>query len=57
MHMAEKAGKPKLKQLSRGQRTHVRRMKEEARRSGIAYKPPFGFTRAAVTPKKDEAPA
>lgn len=55
--MAEKAGKPKLKQLSRGQRTHVRRMKEEARRSGIAYKPPFGFTRAAVTPKKDEAPA
>ena len=53
--MAAKQGKPKPRQLSRGQRKHVRRMKEDARRSGIAYKPPFGFTRPVGTSKKDEA--
>ena len=54
--MATKTGKTKAKKLSRGQRTHVRRVKEEARRSGAAYRPPFGVTRAAATPRKDEAP-
>ena len=54
--MATKASKTKPKQLSRGQRTHVRRMKEEARRSGTTYRPPFGLTRPGVAAKKD-APA
>jgi len=52
--MAARPGKPKAKNLSRGQRTHVRRVKEEARRSGIAYRHPFGSTRAAATPKQDK---
>jgi hypothetical protein len=51
--VATKTGTTKSKKLSRGQRTHVRRVKEEARRSGIAYRPPFGFARPAGTSKKD----
>ena len=55
--MAAKKGKPKYKQLSRGQRTHVRRVKEEARRAGTLYRPPFGLVRSSATPKKEAAPA
>jgi hypothetical protein len=55
--MKAKAGKPKFKNLSRGQRTHVRRVKEEARRSGSVYKPPFVRTRPGRAATKDEAPA
>lgn len=33
--MVTKTGKTKRKQLSRGQRKHVRRMKQEARRASI----------------------
>lgn len=43
----------KRKLLSRGQRTHVRRLKQEARRAGTAYRPPFGASRATALPKKD----
>lgn len=43
----------KGKLLSKGQRTHVRRLKQEARRAGTAYRSPFGATRASVLPKKD----
>jgi hypothetical protein len=53
--MAAKPMKPKFKKLSRGQRTHVRRVKEEARRSGSVYRPPFAITRASATAKKDES--
>lgn len=54
--MAPRAGKPKTRKLSRGQRTHVRRAKEEARRSGMAYRPPFGVARPAGTIKKEAPP-
>ncbi|HEY5984563.1 MAG TPA: hypothetical protein VIU38_13950 [Anaerolineales bacterium] len=54
--MSPTAGKPKSRKLSRGQRTHVRRAKEEARRSGIAYRPPFGVARPPGTIKKEAPP-
>jgi hypothetical protein len=38
--MADKTSKTKRKRLPKGQRTHVRRLKEEARKSGIAYRRP-----------------
>ena len=55
--MAAKTGKLKFKQLSRGQRTHVRRAKAEARRTGVLYRPPFGQVRASAVPKKEVTPS
>ncbi len=55
--MAAKPGKPKARKLSRGQRTHVRRVKEEARRNGSTYRAPFAFTRPSATSKKEEPTA
>ena len=37
--MAKEISKTKIKRLSKGQRTHVRRMKQEARAAGTVYKP------------------
>ncbi len=37
--MSEKTNKTKIKRLSKGQRTHIRRMKQEAREAGTVYKP------------------
>jgi hypothetical protein len=37
--MAKKTNTTKAKRLSKGQRTHVRRLKQEARSAGIVYKP------------------
>jgi len=37
--MTDKTIKTKIKRLPKGQRTHVRRLKREARIAGIAYKP------------------
>jgi len=37
--MADKNSKKKSKRLSKGQRAHVRRMKQEARSTGTVYKP------------------
>ncbi len=37
--MAEITSKAKNKRLPKGKRTHVRKLKEEARRSGTVYKP------------------
>lgn len=34
-----KPDKIKTKRLSKGQRTHVRRMKQEARKEGVVYRP------------------
>jgi len=34
-----KLAKEKTKQTSRGQRKHVRRMKQEARKEGVVYRP------------------
>ena len=53
--MSAKPAKTKPRPLSRGQRTHVRRMKEEAKRTGIPYRPPFGPARPAAAARKDEA--
>ena len=37
--MAETTSKTKSKRLSKSQRTHVRKMKQEARSAGLVYKP------------------
>lgn len=37
--MANNTKKAKQKRLAKGKRTHVRRMKQEARSAGIVYKP------------------
>jgi hypothetical protein len=37
--MSNKKSQTKSKRLSKGQRTHVRKMKEEARNAGTVYKP------------------
>jgi hypothetical protein len=36
--MTNKPGKTVIKRLPKGQRTHVRRLKEEARKAGTVYK-------------------
>jgi hypothetical protein len=51
--MAKVTTSNKLQQLSRGQRRHVRRLKQEARHAGTVYRSPFGATRAPSVPKKD----
>ncbi len=45
--------KTKRKALSKGQRKHVRRLKQEARRAGTVYRSPFGAVRAPEAPQKD----
>jgi hypothetical protein len=37
--MTKKTGKTNTKRLSKGQRSHVRKMKQEARAAGTVYKP------------------
>jgi hypothetical protein len=37
--MEETTIKPKIKRLPKGQRAHIRKLKEEARRAGTVYKP------------------
>jgi hypothetical protein len=37
--MAKKPGKPKTKRLGKGKRTHVRRMKQEARKAEAMNQP------------------
>ncbi len=37
--MPNKTSKPKTKRLSKGQRAHVRKLKQEARKAGTVYKP------------------
>ena len=34
-----KADKPKTRRPSKGQATHIRRMKQEARKEGVVYRP------------------
>ena len=38
--MADKTSKTKRKRLPKGWRTYIRRLKKEARESGIAYRQP-----------------
>jgi hypothetical protein len=51
--MMTQGTKTKRKLLSKGQRAHVRRLKQEARRAGTVYRSPFGAARAPAVPKKD----
>lgn len=37
--MENKTSKPKRKRLPKGQRTHVRKLKQIARKEGTVYKP------------------
>lgn len=53
--MSAKPAKTKSRPLSRGQRKHVRRMKEEAKRTGVQYRSPFGVARTSAPPRKEEA--
>ena len=39
--MADKTSKIKPKRLPKGQRTHVRRLKQAARKAGIVYRKPI----------------
>lgn len=54
--MTAKATTTKQQQLSRGQRKHVRRLKQEAHRAGTVYRSPFGAIRAQGIPKKETQP-
>jgi hypothetical protein len=38
--MSDKSSKKKPKRLSKGQRTHVRRLKQATRKTGTAYSQP-----------------
>jgi hypothetical protein len=40
--VADKTSKAKPKRLPKGQRTHVRRLKQAARKAGIAYRQSTG---------------
>jgi hypothetical protein len=53
--VSTKPSKTKTRPLSRGQRKHVRRMKEEAKRTGVQYRSPFGVARPSAAPRKEEA--
>lgn len=37
--MSNETSKTKTKRIPKGKRAHVRRMKEEARKAGIVYRP------------------
>jgi len=37
--MSNQTNKPKIKRLPKGKRTHVRRLKQEAKAAGTVYKP------------------
>lgn len=50
--MVPKAGSPKQKKTSRGQRKHVRRMKQEARRTSIPDNPILNRRRPEDAPKE-----
>jgi hypothetical protein len=38
--MSKNISKAKKKKLPKGKRTHIRRLKQEARKEGTVYKPP-----------------
>ena len=51
--MADKTGKTRPRRLAKGQRTHVRRLKQAARKAGVAYIRPPRALRSPGTPKKE----
>jgi hypothetical protein len=54
--MADKTSKTKRKRLSKGQRTHVRRLKQAARKAGTVYRQPTSVPRPLRVPKEDDQP-
>ena len=54
--MADKTSKTKRKRLSKGQRTHVRRLKQAARKAGTAYSQPTSVSRLSRVPKEEDQP-
>ena len=52
--MADKAKKARPKRLPKGQRTRIRRLKQAARKAGIAYIPETHAPRLQENPKKEE---
>ena len=54
--MKAKSTTSKQQQLSRGQRRHVRKLKQEAHRAGTVYRSPFGANRPQGTLKKETQP-
>jgi hypothetical protein len=54
--MTAKTGKTKRKRLSKGQRTHVRRLKQAARKAGTAYSQPTSVSRPSRVPKEEDQP-
>jgi hypothetical protein len=54
--MADKTSKTKRKRLSKGQRTHVRRLKQAARKAGTVYRQPTSVPRPLRVPKEEDQP-
>jgi len=52
--MADKTSKTKPKRLSKGQRTHVRRLKQAARKTGSVYSQPTSASRPSTVPKSED---
>ena len=52
--MTKKASKAKPKRLPKGQRAHIRRLKQEARKTGTVYRPPSGVPRVSEPTKQED---
>ena len=52
--MADKTSKTKPRRLPKGHRKHVRRLKQAARKAGIAYVGPIRALHTSRGPKKEE---
>jgi hypothetical protein len=54
MPVTDKTSKTKPKRLPKGQRTHIRRLKQEARKAGMAYRPPSSVPRVSEPSKQED---
>ncbi len=54
--MADKTSMTRAERLSKGQRIHVRRLKQAARKAGIAYIQPTSVPRPSRVPKEEDQP-
>ena len=52
--MANKASKAKPKRRPKGERTHIRRLKQKARKTGATYHPPSSVPRVSEPPKQED---
>jgi hypothetical protein len=52
--MTDKTSKTKPKRLPRGQRAHIRRLKQEARKTGTVYRPPSSVPRVSEPSKPED---